>query len=146
MYFDDKFSDRWLKFDEFCISESLRLMYINYGTDLSNKEWNVTNDEKLHWTFFRFEEYFYCVTVEDDGQVAFATSVVFDKEKLSRWRNVPLVFRFDEKKTSSASKVFSFALFVIVQGCKEFNINEFFFRGQNPSLGKIYSRMVYRNK
>lgn len=141
----DKFSNKFLNFEEFCLSESIRPMSIDFGTDLKNKEWNVSQNEEVCWTFFKFQKYFYCVMI-DGFQVGFATSEFFDERILKKLNKVTELFDFEERKTSSAASVFSFVFFVALQGIEEYNIPRFWFSAQNPSLGTVYSKMIGKNK
>jgi len=137
-------SGEYMKFKEFCLSESFRPLFIEYGTDLSNREWY--SDEEQHWTFIKYEKYFYVVVVDIHGDVGFATSEVFYKKIFNKWKVIEQTFDFEERKTSTASKVFSYVMFVILKGLEEFNINEFKFSGQHAALGEIYKRVVNKNK
>jgi hypothetical protein len=141
--FSDKFTGRRLTFSEYCLSESLRPIKTVFGTDLHNHKWY--NKEDLYWTFFKTERYYYCVTLEN-GQVEFATSDIFDEENFSNWFNVAEAFDFDERKISSASKIFSNVMYIVIQGLNTFDIDEFYFYGYSPALGTLYQRMVYHNK
>lgn len=142
-YIADKMSNKILSFEEFSISESLRPLRIDYGTDLKNEEWNSVEDIK--WTFIKYDRYFYCIII-DHGQIGFATSQFFDQKKMGVWENIPKYFDFDERKTSSAAKVFSHVFYVIIAGIKKYNIPLFFFSAQHPALGNVYKRMVEKNK
>jgi hypothetical protein len=145
MFFSkDKFTGKILSYKEFCLSESFRPLYIEYGTDLKNEEWY--SDDEHFWTFVKYEKYYYCVVIDVYGDVGFATSDIFDKSIFSKWNGITDTFDFDERKTSSASKVFCYAMYVILQGLKEFNIREFKFSGQHAALGKIYKTVVSKNK
>jgi hypothetical protein len=146
----DKFNYGFLSFYEFCISESLRPMNTKFGTDsyFMNEEWfkQYGSDGKhIYWTFFRYEKYYYCVVL-DGGNIGFATADVFDNTKINNYLLVKDMFNFNSRDTSSASKVFSYVIFVAIQGIKKFNWKEFYFYAQQPALGSIYKRMVYNNK
>lgn len=146
IYMRDKFSSKILSFNEFCISESLRPMYIVYGTDLKNKEWNYSSENETYWTFIKNDKYFYCIILSKEGDVGFATSEFFDQKFLSKWTNVLDFYSFDERKTSSALKVFSYVIFVILEGANGFKLDTIYFSGQHDALGKVYERMVKHNK
>lgn len=142
MWIKDKFSVKYLSFEEFCLSESLRPMSIDYGTDLKNELWHINGS--IYWTFIKYNEYYYCIVI-DDGQIGFAAGEFFDGSLYDDFNNVVRYFDFEERKTSSAVKVFAYIFYVILQGTQKYNLNKFWFSAQHPALGNVYQRMVDKN-
>lgn len=119
---------------------------IAFGTDLKNSQWHT--DSKQMWTFFTYEKLYYVVIIAlQGGNIAFATSNVFDEKKHSDSNSMYDDFTLKERETTTSPlKIFSFALNIAFKGLKKLDKKKFEFYGQSDKLASIYKRIVHDNK
>ena len=142
MFFYEK--DNFLTFREYLLSESIRPIATNYGTDIdnnfSNNEWLIKGDNI--YTFTEINNHFYCILLknisDDMYEIAFATSEFKTDD--------PKDYTVDRHKTQKILYVFGSLLYIFLEGIKQNkHINYIVFEAANAALGKAYDKIV-KNK
>ena len=122
------------------VTEAIIPKHISFGKDFKDSDW-FSPTPITHFTYFRYDNKFFCVMIED-GDVGFGVSLKPPPKELDSIRRVVRYFSFDRHKALSAALVFDYIMFVVIAGIHKFELPSITFNGADYGLETFYSRLV----